>query len=158
MKKLIAIAMFFAVTLSAAAVLAATDTGTLEVRANVIGTCRVITPATDVDFGNYDPTDPVANTSGQGDFTFRCTRGTAYGTYIVRNNQMTDGGTEILNYELYTDAGRTAGNEFPDATVGTPDSAADNSPITINVYGTIPPLQDVPVASFSETVTFTVEW
>lgn len=160
MKKLIAIALAFAVSIIAATVMAATDTGTLDVRANVIGTCNVITPPNDVDFGDYDPTNTTDNTSGQGSFTFRCTRGTAYGTYIVRNNQMTDSstGTETLNYELYTDATRTAGSEFPDATVGTPDTASNNSPITIQVYGRIPALQDVPVDTFSETVTFTVEW
>ena len=161
MKKSMVIALVLAVSLTAAAAaIAATDTGTLEVRASVVGACRVITPPTDVDFGNYDPTDTADNTTGVGDFTFRCTRGTAYGTYIVRNSQMTDSstGTETLNYELYTDAARTAGSEFPAATVGTPDTASDNSPITIQVYGMIPALQDVPVDTFSETVTFTVEY
>lgn len=157
MKKFLAIATIFAVSLTAAAVFAATDTGTLEVRASVIGTCRVITPATDVDFGNYDPTDTLDNSSGAGDFSFRCTRGTSYGTYIVRNNQMANGAaTETLDYELYTDMARTA--VFPSSSVGTPDTAATNSPITIDVYGTIPALQDVPVDTFSETVTFTVEY
>jgi spore coat protein U-like protein len=158
MKKLMVIAIVTAVSLAAAIAMAATDTGTLEVRASVIGTCRVITPATDVDFGNYDPTDTVDNTSGAGNFSFRCTRGTSYGTYIVRNNQMANGAaTETLNYELYADPGATT-TVFPDASVGTPDTAATNAPITIDVYGRIPALQDVPVDTFTETVTFTVEY
>jgi spore coat protein U-like protein len=157
MKKLIALATIVAVSLTAAAAMAATDFDTLEVRANVIGSCRVITPPTDVDFGDYDPTDTADNTAGVGAFTFRCTRGTAYGTYIVRNNQMTDGGTETLDYELYSDSGATT-TVFPSSSVGTPDTAADNAPITIDVYGRILALQDVPVATFTETVTFTVEW
>ncbi|KPK25068.1 MAG: hypothetical protein AMJ61_12995 [Desulfobacterales bacterium SG8_35_2] len=160
MKKLIVLALVFAVSLTAAAAMAQqSDFGTLNVTASVIGTCRVITPPADVAFGAYDPTDPVDNTNGQGSFTFRCTRGTDYGTFIVRNNQMTGPGGEILNYELYTEAGRTSGTEFPvDDTVGTPDNAADNTPITIQVYGTIPAQQNVSVGDFSENVTFTVLW
>ena len=157
MKKLIAIAMFFAVTLSAAAVLAAgTDTGDITVSANVLATCRV-TSTGDVTFTDYDPTDNTTdNDSGQGYGRFRCTRGTTYWTYIPRSNSMSDGGGNNLLYELYTSAART--DAFPTVLTGTGTSAANNNVVQIDIYGRIPREQNVPTGIYSENVQFTVEW
>lgn len=154
MKKLMTLAIVMIVTLSAAAAMAATDTGTLDVTATVITACRV-SSTDDVDFGNYDPTDPSDNTAGVGYGRFRCTKGTSYGTYIDRTNTMTDG-TDNLTYELYSDAGRSS--VYPSSSAGTPDTAASNAVIQADIYGTIGALQDVQAGSYAETVTFTVEW
>lgn len=154
MKKLMTGALILSLTLTSAAALAATDTSNLNVTATVISTCR-ITGTSDVAFGNYDPTDPTDNTAGAGWAKFRCTKNTSYGIYIDRNNQMTDG-TNNLTYELYSDAGRTAA--YSQVSVGTPSTAGSNAVITADIYGKITAEQDVPANSYSETVTFTVEY
>jgi len=154
MKKLMGITIITAVTMISVAAMASTNSGTLDVTATVVSTCRV-TGTNDVAFGNYDPTDPTDNTAGVGWAKFRCTKNTSYGIYIARNNQMSDG-TNNLSYELYSDSGRTSA--YAQGSVGTPYSAADNSAITADIYGKIAALQDVPAGSYSETVTFTVEY
>ena len=155
MKKLTALAIILIVTLAAAAAIAATDTSSLDVTASVNGTCT-ISSTTDVAFGVYDPTDSTDNTVGQGSATIRCTKGTSYGTYIVRTNTMNGPGANTLTYELYTDAARTVA--YPDATVGTPDTAPSNGPISLDIYGKITALQDVEAGAYTESVTFTVEY
>ncbi len=153
MKRLVIMLMTAAIILSAGVVMAATDTSSLNVLANCIDVCR-ISSTTDVDFGTYDPTDPVADTDGQGSVTFRCTKGSSYGVYIVRTNVMS--GPDTLNYELYSDAPRTV--VFPSASVGTPDTSAGIAPMTRQIYGTIPALQDAAAGAYSESVTATVEY
>ncbi len=154
MRVLTAMIIALAMLMTATATMALTATNTLDVRAIVIGTCRVMS-ASDVDFGNYDPTDPADDTDGVGSATFRCTKNTSYGTYIVRTNGMS-GGPDTLNYELYTDVARTT--TFPSGSVGTPKIAPSNAPITEDIYGTITALQNVASGNYIETVTFTVEY
>jgi spore coat protein U-like protein len=134
--------------------MAGSDTGTLDVSATVISTCRIIS-TDNVDFGNYDPTNIVADDDGAGSGTFRCTKGTSYRTYIARSNTMTDG-TDSLTYELYSDSGRSS--SYPSASPGISGNAASNVPITADIYGTISALQDAQPGSYFETVTFTVEY
>jgi len=144
-----------ALVLTAGAALAATATGNMNVSASVAANCR-ITGVTDITFGTaYDPTDPAANDSGSGDFTFRCTKNTAYGLYIAGTRTMTDG-TDTLNFELYEDAGRTT--VYDSASPGNTATAASNGPVTENVYGRIPALQDVGVGAYAGSVTVTVEY
>jgi spore coat protein U-like protein len=127
----------------------------LIVTATVVPSCR-ITSVTDIGFGTYDPTDAADNDAGSGDINFRCVRGTDYNTYIVGTRTMTDGGVETLDFELYSDAGRTT--TYPSATEGITGNAANNAIITSNIYGRIAALQDVAVGSYSVTLTATVEY
>ena len=153
MKRLVIAVVTAVILLSAGAVMAFTDTDTLTVQATCIDVC-MISSTTDVDFGAYDPTDPLPNTDGQGSVTFLCTKGSSYGVFIVRTNVMS--GPDTLNYELYSDVGRTA--VFPSASVGTPDTSAGNAPMTRQIYGTIPALQDAAAGAYSGSVTATVEY
>lgn len=154
MKKLIVAALAAASIAISGVAMAATATGNLQVTATVVNSCRV-TGATNIAFGNYDPTD-TANTDAAGDYTFRCTRGTNYNLYITGTRQMTDG-TNNLNFQIYSDAGRTTA--YPAALAGAITGAsANNSPNTQNVYGRIAPLQDVPAGSYARTLTVTVEY
>jgi spore coat protein U-like protein len=155
MKKTTAAAIAFALSLLSPPAMAATNTGTLAVTATVVETCSV-TSTENIEFGNYDPTDPADNTAGQGFETFRCTRGTSYRVYITRANTMTDG-TDSLTYELYSDPGRTS--VYPDSSAtGTANTALSNAPATTEIYGTVFPFQDARPGSYAETVTFTVEY
>jgi len=155
MKKLIIFTIVSALSLTVAETMAATDTGDLEVRANVIETCRV-TSTSNVDFGNYDPTAPNPNIAGQGFGRLRCTKGTTAAIYIVRDNIMSDG-TDSLPYELYSDAARTSAfpTELADAL---PYTALTNAVEQIDIYGAIPAREDVQAGIYVDQVTFTVEY
>jgi len=144
-----------ALLLTASTAFAATATQSLTVSVTVPNLCR-ITSVTNVTFTTpYDTTDSNQNDSGQGDFIFRCTRGTNYDLYITGTRQMTNG-TDNLNYLLYQEAGRTT--LWPAAAPGVTGTAASNAAITTGIYGRIPALQDVSVGNYSGTVTITVEY
>ena len=132
---------------------AATKTNILQVTATVIASCN-ITSVTDIAFGNYDPISPVP-TDATGSVTLQCAKDTAYKTYIVGTRTMT-GGSDPLNFELYSDAGRTM--TFPSDNSGTAVNAPDINPITENIYGRIPAQQNVGVANYSRTLTVTIEY
>lgn len=135
---------------------AATATSPLSVTATVVASCNV-TGTTAVAFGNYDPANATDNDAGQGSMTFRCTKGTAYMLFISGARTMTGAPTpDSLNYELYTDAPRTA--LFPSAAGALSMTSANNAPVTIQIYGRITALQDVSVGSYTSTVTASVEY
>ncbi len=155
MKRLIVIIMAISMLLTANTVFAATDTASLDVLVNVVSRCR-ISSTTDVDFGNYDSTDPADNIVGQGSAAFRCTRGTNYQMYIVRTNVMSFG-TETLNYVLYSDPARTS--VYPTILPGVAGLSVSNAQVIEDIYGRIPALQDALAGGpYSETVTFTVDY
>ena len=159
MKKiLIAIMAIFAYVLIADSAMALSDTGTLDVTASVAASCRV-TGTTDVAFGAYDPTDPVDNSAGAGDFSFRCVKDTAFTLDIARTGDMTDG-TDLLAYTLYSNGARTVAwaNGVPSADPAGESPAASNAVKTRGVYGKIAALQDVQVGAYTETVTVTVTY
>ncbi|MFQ5441193.1 MAG: spore coat U domain-containing protein [Thermodesulfobacteriota bacterium] len=133
---------------------AATATGTLNVSATVISNCRVKS-VTNIGFGNYDPTDVVTPTDAAGDFTFKCTKNTAYDLYVTGTRTMTDG-VDILSYELYTDAPRTT--LWPSASPGVTGTSTSNADDLRNVYGRIAAGQDVGAGAYSGTVTVTVQY
>lgn len=154
MKKLMAMTIVLTMTLISGTAMSGSDTGNLNVTATVINACRIISTE-NVDFGDYDPTDPADNTSGQGTGTLSCTQGTSYTTHLARSNTMTDG-ADTLSYELYSDSDRSA--VYPNSSLGIPDTAADNTPVTKNIYGTIVAQQDAQPGTYTETITFTVEY
>lgn len=154
MKGLIVVIMAFALVLTATAAMAATETSALTVSASVSAACR-ITGVTNLDFGTYDPTDPANDDDGVGDFTFRCTKNTAYDLYIAGARTMTDG-TDTLNFEMYQEVGRTT--VWSSATPGITGTSASNAQDTRNIYGRITPMQDVGVGAYSGTVTVTIQY
>jgi spore coat protein U-like protein len=154
MKKLILIIVALSLVIFAAQAKAATDTSSVTATATVAANCNVES-VTNLDFGSYDPTSATADDDGAGDVSFRCTKGTAYNTYITGARTMTDG-TDTLNFEVYQEAGRTT--VYPNASPGSSGTAADNTVITSNLYGRIAALQDVQAGTYNGSVTFTVEY
>jgi spore coat protein U-like protein len=143
------------VLVSASSTMAATDTGTLNVSASVLGTAR-ITSVGAMSFSNYDPTEPSAPNDATGSVSVRATKGLSYTIYIGAARTMSDG-TDTLNYELYSDApGSTVWGSTQPTGVGY--TSAGNAVSTKTIYGRIPVLQDVPAGVYIGTVTVTLEF
>jgi spore coat protein U-like protein len=141
---------------------AATATATFSVSATVVKACVI--SATPLSFGTYDPTtaSPVDGTTT---VTVTCTNGTSYNVGLnagtsagatVTSRKMTQG-SNTLNYALYQDAARTTnwGNTVGTDTVS---GTASVSPANLTIYGRVAPAQNVPVGTFSDTITATVTY
>lgn len=142
---------------------AATATTTFPVSATVLKVCVVT--ANPLNFGNYDPTS-ATDLDGTTTVQTLCTVGTSYTVGLnagtgsgatVSARKMTNG-ANTLNYALYQDTGRSTnwGN-----TPGTDTPTAVTAPIglsTVSVYGRVAASQNVPVGSYSDTVTVTVTY
>lgn len=128
----------------------------LPVLANVIESC-VLAIGAPVDFGNYDPTSLTADDDGQGRLDVTCTQGTAIDIALDNGGNgarlMDDGAGQLLDYELFSDAARSA----VWGTV-TPPAAPSNATRNFNVYGRIPAGQNVSAMPFTDTVVVTVTW
>ena len=148
---------------------ATTKTANLAVSANVVQGCSIATTA--VAFVNYDPTATSPNDSGQGTVTIACTQGVApniglafgqnSGGGTQRNMLQTAPGTKLLPYGLYQEAGRTTA--WGDGTAGggtvlTLTAVPNNSPITKQIYGRIPALQNVPQDTYNDLVVASVNF
>jgi spore coat protein U-like protein len=161
----------FAVALAALAVSTAyagpsPQTGNLSVTAAVANSCA-ISSTTAVAFGTYDPL-LATNNDNTGSVSVRCTKGTTYHVALAQGanptgastctapaRQMSDGGTERLGYDLYTNVGRTTVwgcTTTNDVDVTSASSAAN----AMTVYGRIPAGQDVATGSYTDTVVVTV--
>lgn len=123
---------------------------------------------TPVSFGNYDTLSP-ANDDSTGSVTVDCNAGErnivasinggSSGSIAART--MLNGGTP-LNYNLYTNAGRTIvwGDGFTGSTVTLPfiNSSGGVRHYTGTVYGRIPPLQAVGAGIYADTVIVTITY
>ena len=154
MKRILMILAVASVVLVSVNAMAATDTSNLTSTV-IVQTICTISSVTNLDFGTYDPTSATNDDDGVGDVTFRCTKNTAYDVYITGSRTMTDG-TDTLNFEMYTDT--PGGTVWPSSLPGVSGTTADNSPITQNIYGRIPALQDVEAGTYNGTVVVTVEY
>jgi len=144
---------------TAGAAMAVSATTSFTAQTNAIAVCKITTSASTIDFGNYDPTSSSNNDNGTGSFGFKCTKGTVYKVYITPSTRAMTSGAESLNFELYSDAGRTS--VFPSTTAaGISGSAASNGiEITTNIYGRILAGQDVSAGNaFTQTLTATVDY
>ncbi len=115
---------------------------------------------TNVAFGDYDvftKTDTKAN----GDVKIKCTASVSYtislstgsGTYTTR---IMKSGSNELDYNLYTTTQDLT--VWGNGTSGTATEGATSTGATYTVYGMIPSLQNVPVGSYSDTITVTVKY
>lgn len=138
-----------------------TDVAELVVRADVAKSCT-IEPAA-LSFGNYDPVGANATSprDAQGGIQIACTAGTMYAVALgVGGNaagtvrQMANGAAR-LQYELYTDAGRTSVWSTTTQVSGTAPSTA---PILLPVYGQIPPGQFVGAGPYQDIVVSTINY
>jgi spore coat protein U-like protein len=144
---------------------AATATANLAVSASVSQNCTIAAPST-LAFGSYDPV--VANETTDLDaattITVRCTRGSTgvwvglgLGTNASGSTRRMGSGAERLNYEIYSDAGRST--VWGDAALtGVSYTPASSAPATLNVYGRVAAGQDAAVGSYSDTVIATINF
>lgn len=123
-----------------------------------------------VNFGHYDPFSSVANTA-TGSVQVFCTvlvaavNATITSTFSTGNSgsyaarHMT-GGSHIMSYNLYADAGY--GTVLGDGTSGTgyfsdtSSIAVLGTTVTHEIYGSIPADQNLPVGTYVDLVTVTV--
>lgn len=158
--KFLKLALAFVALSPVAATYAATESGSIAVSADVTATCTLSTSP--LAFGSYSATADLDATT---DLSLTCSNGTTYdialdagagGTATTASREMTSG-TDILNYALYNDSGRTqtwGTSSGVDTVAGTGTGSAQ----TITVYGRVPQGQYQPVASYTDTVNVTVTY
>jgi len=146
---------------------AAESTTTFQVSASVVANCLV--SANNLPFGTYDPT--AADRDVDTTVLVRCTNGTGYTVALnagvtagatLAQRLMVFGGTNFMNYNLYTTAGRTV--IFGDGTGGTAMISGTGTGLgiaqqqTVDVFGRIPAGQfTLPIGTYTETtITVTV--
>lgn len=136
------------------------QTTTFTVSATVSDACS--TSATDLAFGAYTGTqlDSISTIS------VTCTLGTAYdirlddganGSTVTTRQMIRSGGSEVLNYSLFSDTLRTTNWGETDAT-DTVSGLGTGLSIPHLVYGRIPASENVPAGSYSDTVTVTISY
>ena len=143
---------------------AATTSSTLSVDATVTANCTVSTSA--LDFGDVDPLSG-SNIDGTGGIVVTCTSGTAWtasagigsGSGASFTSRRMSAGSNLLNYNLYTNSSRSSvwgdGTASTATIGGTGNGSAQNS----TVYGRIASGQtSVPPGSYSDTVSVTVSY
>jgi spore coat protein U-like protein len=125
------------------------------------------TAATSVDFGAYNVADPVP-TDTVGSMTVECDRpalvsiaiGPSSATGSVTPRQMRlAGGDDRLNYNLYLDPSFTA--VWGDGTGGGAPfvrPVVPRRPWHANIYGRIPPGQNVSAGPYGDTLFVTIFW
>lgn len=145
---------------------AANKTTSFNVSASVASNCFV--SATNMAFGPYTAAAQLTGTSG---VSVRCTNGLGYtvklgtggGSYATR--LLSDGGSNTLQYNLFTSAANTSiwgdGTSSTVTVAGTGSGLAAGSAVTHTVYGTLPDNaanQAVPVGSYNDSIQVTVEY
>ena len=121
--------------------------------------------ANDHDFGNYNPVSG-ADVDASSTIDVTCTPSASYTVElnagatvggVISARLMTDG-SNTLEYNLYTDAGRTT--VWGDGTASSVTAAGTGSGAqqSLTVYGRIPASQSVPAGSYSDTVTATINF
>jgi len=150
--QLLAFSTVFAVVATAPATLAALTKCTVSATGesfgsyNVFATTALTTTATVT----------IAKCTGSGSGTIAMDKG-SNGTLAQRQMKKV-GGTDLLNYNLYTSAAYTT--IWGDGTGGTATvSFSGNSPPTFTAFGQVPALQNVSAGtSYTDTVTITISF
>ena len=122
------------------------------------GACTI--NITGVNFGSYDVFSNAASDS-TGNIDVNCPSGVVYtiglsagnGTYEQRGMSS---GTHMLNYNLYTAANREFVWEDATSSGATVSGIATGMSVNHVVYGRIPPHQNVPAGSYSDTITVVI--
>ena len=112
-----------------------------------------------IGFGSYDSLAPTP-LDGTGNINIACDTSTAFtvalgsGAGSIGSRHMTSGASE-LGYNLYTGASRLVvwGDGFSGSTV-----SATGTNVDLPVYGRVPARQNVPAASYADSVTVTVSF
>jgi spore coat protein U-like protein len=134
-------------------------TGAFDVKTSVVASCNITLPASIV-FTAYDPLSATPDDNTSQAMTIACSQGSV--THISLNfgstvplgpAAMGNGGAARLLYELHKDS--LTGALWNGASLDT-GTAPSTTPRSFTIYGRIPALQDVPVGSYTDTVTATV--
>lgn len=151
---------------SAGTASAATKTTTFTVSASVAANCFV--SATNMAFGSYTGVAALQTTS---DVLVRCTSGSpdtlqlSKGGGAFAQRLLSDGGSNTLQYNLYSNAART--NIWGDGTAstvtvgGTGAGLGVPNQVTHTVYGDLPNSAanlTAPVGNYSDTITVTIAY
>jgi len=136
----------------------ATATGTMNVSATVVAACTV--SATPLAFGNYvgDALD------GTSTITVNCGNGVAYGVELSAGSgsptsttrAMASSGGDPLDYEIYTDAGRST--VWAVGASGSQPGTGTGADQSLTAYGRIPSGQSAPAGSYTDALTITVTY
>lgn len=121
---------------------------------------------TSVNFGTYN-VFATTDTTSTGSVTYNCNQmannisvALSRGSSSTFTPRTLRNGTEILQYNLYRNAGYT--QIWGDGTGGTSPYTRNNPPngtdVTITIYGQIPAGQDVRVGTYSDTVSATINF
>lgn len=143
---------------------AGTATSSLGVSATVINSCSIST-ASDVAFGNYDPISGTDNTN-TGSFTVTCTPSASTAITLGQGSnadtgstdaaplrRMTDGSSDYLSYNLYTDNTYATVWDNSTGVSYTGTGSAD----TVTVYAKAAAGQlTAPAGSYTDTVVATI--
>jgi spore coat protein U-like protein len=130
--------------------------------------CTVTT--TPVNFGSYDVfSNSALDTVGQ--VSVNCSGGasTSYSVVIQLNKGLNgsipqrkmqrSSGNDTLSYNLYTNAGRSI--IWGDGTGGSSTQTLNMNggpASTLSIYGRVPPLQDVSIGNYTDSVTVTINF
>lgn len=120
--------------------------------------------AVPVSFGIYDVYAAAANNAGVGSITINCSGGggpfnvaLSTGQSLTYAMRVMNSGANKLNYNLYTSAGRSV--VWGDGSgVSQVMTVARNTQTRLDIFGQIPPLQDVAVGSYSDIIIATVNF
>lgn len=143
---------------------AATTSSTLSVDATVTANCTVSTSA--LAFGNVNPLSG-SDIDGAGGISVTCTSGTAWtaaagigsGSGASFASRRLTSGSNLLNYNLYTDAARSSVWGDGTASTATIGGTGNGSAQSATVYGRIGSGQTgVPPGSYADTVSVTVTY
>jgi spore coat protein U-like protein len=85
--------------------------------------------------------------------TYTISLSAGFGTFTSR---VLESGSDQLDYNLYTNSAHTT--IWGDGTSGTSTVSATSTGATYTVYGLIPARQNVPVGTYSDTITVTVTY
>ncbi len=147
---------------------AGSTTGSVGVSGSVSNNC-VISNAPSIGFGSYDPivTNASASLDQTGMLQLTCTQGavavvaldaganSSHATGTTR--AMSNGSGKYLSYEIYSDSGRSTVWGTGGSAVTEPAAPSDAA-VNYTMYGRVPSGQDVPAASYSDTVGITVNF
>jgi spore coat protein U-like protein len=151
MKKWLGFTMVLGLVLVLSGAAMAGDSATVNVSANVVGTCKFLTGGT-MAFGDLDPSSGADKSATVTQPTFWCTKGSSYtisddlGLYESGTQRRVKHAslTEYINYSMnYTTTGTGSGR---------------TSSATMNISGTITfaDYRDASAGGYSDTVTLTI--
>jgi spore coat protein U-like protein len=162
-----------ALCLSAPSAHAGAASSSFPVSAAVAAVCTISTA--NLNFGNYDPitANLATHLDRDGSVTVTCTKGSQVwidldagthgpGVGTTRAMLISGGGTDVLNYELFSDAGRTtvwgSGNPSGGGLGFAPGPAVNKTSRVFPIHGRIPAAQDSAVGNYTDTVQATVNF